>query len=482
MPNPLEKLNEYCFKLPKAYKPGMRVDGVIYSCDNLLEGLLKDKALEQVANVAFLPGIVQASLAMPDIHWGYGFPIGGVAATNIDKNGVISPGGVGFDINCGVRLVKTGLSHKEIAKHLPELMKKLYHIIPAGVGSKGDIRLNKKELRKILVKGAAWAVGQGFGTKQDLEFTEENGCMSNAEPDCISAHALERGQAQAGTLGAGNHFLELQVIDKIYEPQICSELGLEKEQITIMIHTGSRGFGHQVCTDYIKVMLGCLSKFDINVPDRQLACAPVNSPEGQEYLGAMGCAANYAWCNRQVLMHLVRDVFEKFFKQSRQKLKMNLIYDVAHNIAKIETHAIDGRQVRLCVHRKGATRAFGPGHKDIPARYRKFGQPVIIPGDMGRNSYLLCGTEKAMQETFGSTCHGAGRLKSRSQAIRTLDTKQVLSELNQKGIIVHARGRQTISEEAPQAYKDINEIVNVVHNAGISKKVCRMRPIGVIKG
>jgi tRNA-splicing ligase RtcB len=438
--------------------------------------------LEQVANVAFLPGIVKASFAMPDIHWGYGFPIGGVAATNIDENGVISPGGVGFDINCGVRLVKTGLFLKDVEKHTSKLVQDLYNLVPAGVGSKGNIRLTKKEQRSILTKGAAWAIEQGFGIKEDLEFTEENGRMSYAEPDFISEHALERGQAQAGTLGAGNHFLELQVIDNIYEPQICDELGLGKGQITIMIHTGSRGFGHQVCTDYIKVMLGCLNKFSIRVPDRQLACAPVSSQQGQEYLGAMGCAANYAWCNRQVLMHLVRETFEKFFKQSWQKLKMNLIYDVAHNIAKIETHTINGRQLKLCVHRKGATRAFGPGHREIPGRYAKFGQPVIIPGDMGRNSYLLCGTEKAMQETFGSTCHGAGRLKSRSQAIRTLDTKKVLFELHQKGIIVHARGRKTISEEAPQAYKDVNEVVNVVHNAGISKRVCRMRPLGVIKG
>lgn len=482
MPQILEKINDYCFKIPKTYKPGMLVEGIVYTHGNLLDSLFKDKALEQVANVAFLPGIVKASLAMPDIHWGYGFPIGGVAATNIDKNGVISPGGVGFDINCGVRLVKTGLFHKDIEKHIEELIRALYHIVPAGVGSTGNIRLGKKEQRGLLTKGAAWAVEQGFGIKEDLEFTEENGCMKNADPELISAHALERGQAQAGTLGAGNHFLEIQAIDSIYEPQACSELGLEKGQITIMIHTGSRGFGHQVCTDYIKVMLECLGKYSIKVPDRQLACAPVKSREGQDYLGAMRCAANYAWCNRQVLMHLVRETFEKFFKQSWQKLKMNLIYDVAHNIAKIETHTINDQEVRLCVHRKGATRAFGPGHKEVPKRYEKIGQPVIIPGDMGRNSYLLCGTEKAMSETFGSTCHGAGRLKSRSQAIRMLDTSKVLAELREKGIIVHAKGRQTVSEEAPQAYKDVNEVVNVVHNAGISKKICRMRPLAVIKG
>jgi len=478
----LEKIDEYRFRIPKTYKPGMRTDGIIYINENMLPNLLKDQALEQVANVAFLPGIVKYSLAMPDIHWGYGFPIGGVAATDVENGGVVSPGGVGFDINCGVRLVKTALFYEQIKDKIEELINALYRATPAGVGSKGQIRVNEAEERKIMIKGAAWAVGRGYGTGADLECTEENGQMKNPNPDIISARAYERGKAQSGTLGSGNHFLEVQVIDTIYEEKIANLLQLAKGQITVMIHTGSRGFGHQVCDDYLRVMLNCLKKYRIDVPDRQLACAPVKSREGQDYLAAMSCAANYAWANRQILMHITRNVFEKFFGQSWESLHMNLIYDVAHNIAKIEKHMINNKEKTLCVHRKGATRAFGPEHPAIPQRYRAIGQPVIIPGDMGRNSYLLVGTQQAMDETFGSTCHGAGRLKSRSQAIKTLDRQQILRELKEKGIVIRAAGRETISEEAPQVYKDINEVVNIVHNAGISKKICRMRPLGVIKG
>ncbi len=478
----LEKIDDYRFRIPKTYKPGMRTPGIIYTDEKLLAGLLKDKALEQVANVAFLPGIVKYSLAMPDIHWGYGFSIGGVAATNIEKGGVVSPGGVGFDINCGVRLLKTNLFYDDIKNKIEDLINRLYHTVPAGVGSRGNIKTKGAEARKLLVKGAAWAVEKGYGTEADLECTEAHGQMQKANPDEISPHALERGASQAGTLGSGNHFLEIQRIDTIFDEQIAAQLNLSIGQIVIMIHTGSRGFGHQVCTDQIKLMLSCLTKYAIKVPDRQLACAPVKSREGQAYLGAMGCAANYAWANRQILMHFTRGVFEKFFGMSWEKLGMNLIYDVAHNIAKIEKHVVDGRQELLCVHRKGATRAFGPGHPELPDRYKAIGQPVIIPGDMGRHSYLLVGTQKAMEETFGSTCHGAGRAMSRSQAIRTLDRKHIVHELKEKGIVLRAVGRETIAEEAPQAYKDVNDVVAVVHNAGISKKVCRMRPLGVIKG
>ncbi|MFH1094080.1 MAG: RtcB family protein [Candidatus Omnitrophota bacterium] len=478
----LEKIDAYRFRIPKTYKPGMLTEGIVYSSEKLLGGLFKDKALEQVANVACLPGIVKASLAMPDIHWGYGFPIGGVAATDIDESGVISPGGVGFDINCGVRLLKTDLFYKDIAGFIPELIKELYKIIPAGVGSKGDIKLSNSEQKNMLLKGAGWAVAHGFGTQADLECTEEKGQMQNANPEAISQYAYERGRLQAGTLGSGNHFLELQVIDAVFESKICSEIGLEPGQIVVMIHTGSRGFGHQVCSDYVKVMLEGMAKHEIKVPDRQLACAPVNSKQGQAYLGAMGCAANYAWSNRQILTHRTREVFEKFFKQSWESLRMNLVYDVAHNIAKIEKHFVNGKERNLCVHRKGATRAFGPGSKDLPDRYKKIGQPVIIPGDMGTNSYLLAGTEKAMSETFGSTCHGAGRQKSRTQAIKTFNRQAILEELKAKGIVVYAKGRETICEEAPQAYKNIHDVISVVHNAGISKKLCRMRPLGVIKG
>jgi len=478
----LEKIDDYRWRIPRSYKPGMRVPGIIYANEKLLKDVRHDKAMEQVANVAFLPGIVNASLAMPDIHWGYGFSIGGVAATDIENGGVISPGGVGFDINCGVRLLKTNFQYDEIKDKIKDLVYVLFSDIPAGVGSKGDIRVSAREEREILLKGAKWAVDKGYGTEEDLECTEEYGAIQGADPNTVSDRAYERGKAQSGTLGSGNHFLEIQVIDQLYERDSCDEFGLTLGQITIMIHSGSRGFGYQVCDDYTKSMIRCLEKYHINVPDRQLACAPVNSQEGKAYLGAMKCAANYAWANRQCLMYLTRKVFEKVFAMSWQKMGMNLIYDVAHNIAKIEKYTLGGKEKTLCVHRKGATRAFGPGHPALPERYKRTGQPVIIPGDMGRNSYLLVGTKKAEEETFGSTCHGAGRLKSRTAAAKSINLNTLLKELESKGIIVKASGRGTIVEEAPQAYKDVNEVVDVVHNAGISKRVCRMRPLGVIKG
>jgi len=479
---PLEKIDGYRWRIPKSYKPGMRVDGLIYADEKLLKDIRQDKAPEQVANVAFLPGIVGASLAMPDIHWGYGFCIGGVAATDIEEGGVISPGGVGFDINCGVRLLKTNLTYKQIKDKLKDLVYALFSGIPSGVGSKGEIRVSPKEEMKILVKGARWAIEKSFGIEDDLECTEEYGAIEGADPEAVSERAYERGKAQAGTLGSGNHFLEVQVVDQLYDSKICDALGLELGQITVMIHSGSRGLGYQICDDYSRDMLGCLSKYKINVPDRQLACAPVKSAEGQGYLAAMRCAANYAWANRQCLMHLTRKIFERIFGRTWQDLGMFLIYDVAHNIAKIEKYIINGKEKKLCVHRKGATRAFGPGHPALPEKYRAFGQPVIIPGDMGRNSYLLVGTQKAMEETFGSTCHGAGRLKSRTAATRSIDAQSLLRELESQGIIVKASGRGTIVEEAPAAYKDVNEVVEVVHKAGIAKRVARMRPLGVIKG
>ena len=479
---PLEKIDDYRWRIPKTYKAGMRVPGIIYADEKLLKDIRQDKALEQVANVAFLPGIVKASLAMPDLHGGYGFPIGGVAATDVDAGGVISPGGVGFDINCGVRLLKTNFQYDEIKNKIKDLVAVLFSDIPSGLGSKGDIRVSAKEEREILVKGARWAVEKGYGSEDDLECTEEYGAIPGADPDAVSDRAYERGKAQSGTLGSGNHFIEVQAIDQLYNRDICDEFGLTLGQITIMIHSGSRGLGFQVCDDYTKSMIRCLEKYNINVPDRQLACAAVNSAEGKSYLGAMKCAANYAWANRQCLMYLTRKAFERFFSMSWQKMGMFLIYDVAHNIAKIEKHAVDGKEKTLCVHRKGATRAFGPGHPALPDRYKKTGQPVIIPGDMGRNSYLLVGTQKAMEETFGSTCHGAGRVKSRTAAAKSINLGTLLKELESKGITVMASGRGTIVEEAPQAYKDVNEVVDVVHHAGISKRVCRMRPLGVIKG
>ena len=441
---PLEKIDEYRWRIPKSYKSGMRVDGIIYAGEKMLKDIRSDKAAEQVANVAFLPGIVKHSLAMPDIHWGYGFPIGGVAATDVEAGGAISPGGVGFDINCGVRLIRTNLREEDLRPRLKDLVYALYNDIPAGVGSKGDIRISEAEERKLLVEGAKWVVDHGYGRAEDLDCTEERGAIKGADPDKVSMRAYERGKNQSGTLGSGNHFLEVQVIDTIYDEADAGALGLEKGQVMLMIHSGSRGLGYQVCDDYSKGMIRCLSKYGIDVPDRQLACAPVNSDEGKAYLGAMKCAANYAWANRQCLMHLARNVFEKVFHMGPKDLGMDLIYDVAHNIAKIEKYNIDGKERTLCVHRKGATRAFPPGHPDLPEKYKKIGQPVIIPGDMGRNSYLLVGTNKA-EETFYSTCHGAGRLLSRSAAIKISRGRSISRELENKGIIVKSSGRETLA-------------------------------------
>ena len=478
---PLERIDEFRWRLPKSYKAGMRADGVIYADERMMADIRNDKAAEQVANVAMLPGIVGNSLGMPDIHWGYGFPIGGVAATDVDAGGVISPGGVGFDINCGLRLMRTNLTVEEVKPKLRQLVQALYNDIPAGVGSKGDIKVSAKDERKLLAQGSGWVVANGYGRPEDLEYTEEHGAIKGADPDSVSPRAYERGKDQSGTLGSGNHFLEVQAVDDIYDAETAEIFGIEKAQVVLMIHSGSRGLGYQVCDEYSKDMIGCLSKYGIEVPDRQLACAPVNSPEGKAYLGAMKCAANYAWANRQCLMHLARGVFEKVFRRSEGDLGLDLIYDVAHNIAKIEKQKIGGKERTLCVHRKGATRAFPPGHPELPAKYQKTGQPVIIPGDMGRCSYLLTGTEKAA-ETFYSTCHGAGRRMSRSEAIKRAHGRSIARELESKGIIVMATGRGTLAEEMPEAYKDVNEVVGVVAGAGISRKVCRMRPLGVIKG
>jgi tRNA-splicing ligase RtcB len=477
----LKKIDDYRWMLPKSAKAGMRVDGIIYAGEKLLEDIKKDKALEQVANVAFLPGIVNASLAMPDIHWGYGFPIGGVAATDPDSGGVVSPGGVGFDVNCGVRFVRTNFHYEEIKDKVRDLVRNLFHSVPAGLGSKGEIRVGEKEERRIMLKGSAWAVENGYGVLADLEATEEHGAIAGADPGAVSDRAYERGKAQSGTLGSGNHFLEAQVVDHIYDADIAEQFGLSEGLITLMIHSGSRGFGYQICDDYLKVMVRAMQKYNISLPDRQLACAPLDSPEAKQYLAAMRAAANYAWNNRQCLMHLARKAFEHTFNMSWQKMGLDLIYDVAHNIAKLEKYKINGKEKTLCVHRKGATRAFPPGHPELAPRYQKTGQPVIIPGDMGRNSYLLVGTEKA-EETFYSTCHGAGRVKSRTAATKAFNVDKLVKELESKGIYIMASGRGTIVEEAPLAYKDVNDVVNVVHNVGISKRVCRMRPIGVVKG
>ncbi|NLS45247.1 MAG: RtcB family protein [Firmicutes bacterium] len=478
---PLDKVDRFRWRIPKTYKDGMRVPGLIYMDEEHIDIIRQDKAPEQVANAAHLPGMVGASLAMPDIHWGYGFAIGGVGATRLD-DGVISPGGVGFDINCGVRLLKTNLSEEDVRPYLDKLVDRLFRNIPSGVGSKGTLVLTKYEISEVLEKGAAWAVEKGYGRPRDLDMTEERGCMKGAKANKVSDRAYKRGMPQLGTLGSGNHFLEIQVIDELFDKDIAEKLGLSEDQVVMMIHSGSRGLGHQVCTDYLKTMERAVRKYDINIPDRQLACAPLNSPEGKDYFAAMAAAANYAWANRQVMMHLARQTFGEIFKRRPEDLGMDLIYDVAHNIAKIEEHVVDEKNLRVCVHRKGATRAFPPGHPDIPEEYSDIGQPVLVPGDMGRASYLLVGTEKALQETFGSSCHGAGRLMSRTAAKKTTSGMSVQSKLRDKGIIVKAASRGVLAEEAPEAYKDVNEVVRVCHEAGISLRVARMRPMGVVKG
>jgi tRNA-splicing ligase RtcB len=478
---PLDKVDRFRWRIPTSYKPGMRVPGLIYVDEGHLGVLREDQAPEQVANVAHLPGIVGASFAMPDIHWGYGFAIGGVGATRID-DGVISPGGVGFDINCGVRLLRTDLSEEDVHPQLERLVDQLFRDIPSGVGSKGALKLEKDEIKDVLEKGAGWAVEKGYGWQEDLDMTEERGCMKEARADKVSDRACKRGMPQLGTLGSGNHFLEIQVIEEIFEKSVAEKLRLSKGQVVIMIHSGSRGLGHQVCTDYLKVMERAVRKYNIDIPDRQLACAPLAAPEGQDYFAAMAAAANYAWANRQVMMHWTRETFGKVFRRRPEDLGMELIYDVAHNIAKIEDHVVDGKNIRVCVHRKGATRAFPPGHPDIPKAYSDIGQPVLVPGDMGTGSYLLVGTEKALRETFGSSCHGAGRLMSRTAAKKGVSGLTVQSELRDRGIIVKAASRGVLAEEAPEAYKDVNEVVRVCHEAGISLRVARMRPIGVIKG
>jgi tRNA-splicing ligase RtcB len=479
---PLKKIGDCRWEIPKSYKEGMRVPGLVFADEKLLPKIQSDRSLEQVANVAFLPGIVRYSLAMPDIHWGYGFPVGGVAATDPDNGGVISPGGIGFDINCGVRLVKTSLREEDVKPRLRELIQTLFSHIPCGVGESGSIRVEKSEERKMLVKGAKWSVEHGHGIAEDLNHTEANGVLEGADPDAVSDRAYQRGSNQLGTLGSGNHFLEVQKIDQVYDSEVAYQLGLELGQVTVMIHSGSRGFGYQICDDYLETTRRALTKYKISVPDIQLACAPVHSPEGKQYLAAMRCAANYAWNNRQCLMALARQVFERFFGRSFLDLGMHLIYDVAHNIAKFERYRVNGKEKLLCIHRKGATRAFPPGHPELAEDYRKIGQPVIIPGDMGRNSYLLVGTSQAMDETFGTSCHGAGRLMSRTAAVKDARGRSIEKELEEKGIIVIGRGKKGVAEEQPAAYKDVNEVVDVVHKAGIAKKVVRMRPMGVIKG
>jgi tRNA-splicing ligase RtcB len=478
----LNKIDDYRWEIPVSYKSGMRVPGLVYADETMLEVIKEEQSLEQVANLAFLPGIIKHSLAMPDIHWGYGFPIGGVAAMRI-SDGVVSPGGVGYDINCGVRLIRTDLMENEVRPKIKNLVNTLFHEVPSGLGSEGKIRMGEKEINEVLSEGAHWAVKNGFGLPEDLDVTEETGRLKGANPDKVSPRAKKRGAPQSGTLGSGNHFLEVQVVREIYDEVAAKTMGVERiGQVLLLIHTGSRGLGHQVCDDYLRIMEEAVQKCGINLPDRQLACAPLESREGKDYLSAMACAANYAWANRQSITHWARESFVKVFGKNIEQLGMRQIYDVAHNIAKIEEHTVDGQKLTLCVHRKGATRAFPAGHNDIPARYKDVGQPVLIPGDMGRCSYIAVGTERAMAETFGSTCHGAGRVQSRGAAKRSLRGVDVADELRARGITVKAGRMSSLAEEASQAYKDVTQVVEITHQAGISKKVAMASPMGVIKG
>ena len=475
----LNKISDYLWELPR--QNGMRVPAHLYASEPMLEDILSDNAPQQAANVAHMPGIVEASMAMPDIHWGYGFPIGGVAAFDTD-DGVISPGGVGYDINCGVRLMTSNLTREDVEPETDRVVDELFHRVPTGVGSSGAMHVSQQDLRAVLKQGAEWVANQGMSSHDDLEFVEENGQIDGADPSAVSSRALERGTDQIGTLGSGNHFLEFGYVAEVYDDRIANVLGLHEGQVTVIIHSGSRGFGYQVCDDALSKMGNAMNKYGIDLPDRQLACAPIGSPEGQQYIRGMHCAINYAFANRQAMAHNTRLAFEQALGASPREIGLKTVYEVAHNIAKFETHQVNGHEQELCVHRKGATRAFPAGHPEIPEAYQSVGQPVLIPGDMGRYSYVLVGTEKAMEETFGSTCHGAGRSMSRRQARKTAGNRNITAELANEGIVVRSDSDRTVREEHSAAYKDVADVVDAVEGAGISEKVVQLRPLGCIKG
>jgi len=477
----LQRLDDYRWVLPQEYKAGMLVPGIIFSNEEMLEGTGQHEAIEQVANVAFLPGIERYSLAMPDMHSGYGFPIGGVAATRVE-DGVISPAGVGFDINCGTRVLRTNLTEADISPKLKGLVDQIFRDVPAGMGASGRLRLNMDEIDAVLASGARWALDHAYAWPDDLEAMESSGALAG-DPDLVSPKAKRRGAPQLGTLGSGNHFLEIQVVDEVYDRQAAAAMSVTVGQVLVFIHTGSRGLGHQTCQDHLDVIEEACVRYGISVPDKQLACAPIRSDEGQKYLAAMNAAANFAYCNRQLITHWVREAFRRVLGlDPRADLDMSLIYDVSHNTAKIEEHRVDGELKELCVHRKGATRAFPPGHPDVPAKYQGIGQPVLVPGDMGRYSYIARGTHEAILQTWGSTCHGAGRAASRHAAKRMLKGVNVRQRLAERGICVRAQKPGALAEEASEAYKDVAAVIDVLDGAGIAKKVCRMRPIGVVKG
>jgi tRNA-splicing ligase RtcB len=475
----IHKIEDYLWEIPKTFRPKMRVPARILASEPLLDAIMEDRSLVQLVNVASLPGIQGASLVMPDVHEGYGFPIGGVAAT-LYPDGAISPGGIGYDINCGVRLLTSNQKIKEIKDKLDALSKELYAQIPSGMGKGGQIKLSAKEMDEVLLKGAEWAVGTGHGVKEDLAFMESKGRLENADPSLVSDMAKKRGTDQLGTIGSGNHFVEVDYVEKIYDETIAKAYGLSIGQVVVLIHTGSRGLGHQVATDYIRQIMTAMPNYGIEVPDRELACVPFNSVEGQNYFKAMCAAANYAWCNREVISGEVRTAWRNIFGSAVEPLK--LMYDVAHNIAKVETHLIDGVQAQVIVHRKGATRAFGPGFEELPESYKAAGQPVIIPGSMGTCSYVLAGTARSKELTFGSCCHGAGRRLSRTAAKKQVNAPVLKEKLKEKGIFVEAGSFKGIAEEAPIAYKDVNMVVETVSDSGIARKVAKLRPVAVIKG
>jgi tRNA-splicing ligase RtcB len=478
----LEKMDDYSWRIPK-YKSGMRVTGIVFANRDLLDKMQTDRTLQQCVNVAYLPGIYKYAITLPDGHEGYGFPIGGVAATDYEE-GVISPGGVGYDINCGVRLVTTNLSEEDIRPKLVQLANTIFDNVPCGLGSRRkDFKVSEHDLDRVVTNGVQWAIDRGLGWAEDAEHCEENGCMKNADPDKVSSNAKNRGLTQIGTLGSGNHFLEVQKVDKIYDSKTAETFGVQHEgQVTVMIHCGSRGFGHQVCSDYLRVMERAVQKYNITLPDRELACAPGKSQEAEDYYQAMACAVNYAFVNRQTILHWVRQSFQQVFRENPEKFGLKLVYDVAHNIAKIENHEVDGGRKKVWVHRKGATRAFPPGNPEIPASYRSAGQPVLIPGSMGTSSWLLVGTEHAMQKSFGSTAHGAGRMLSRSAAKRNFWGGDIKKALEQRGIYVRAASSVVLAEEADPAYKNVDTVVEVSDKIGIATKVARFLPIAVVKG
>lgn len=473
------KIDEYTYEIPKSYRPDMQVPARVFMNEKMMADILQDRAVWQLVNVSTLPGIKKYAFAMPDIHQGYGFPIGGVAATAIDEGGVISPGGIGYDINCGVRLLVANMTAAELHPHIEKVATRLFHKIPSGVGKGGKLTFDIGELDSILKGGAKRMVELGYGTARDLEFCEENGCMEAANPDLVSERAKKRGSDQLGTLGSGNHFLEVQEIDEIFDEKAAQAFGLQKGYVTVMIHCGSRGLGHQTCTDYVRTMMKKLPEWGYTLPDRELIYAPFNSQEGQNYFAAMAAAANYAWANRHMIGHWVREAWQEVIGQQAE---LATVYDVSHNIGKVEKHHINGAEYTLVMHRKGATRAFGPGRPEVPEKYKQVGQPVLIPGTMGTSSYILTGTKESMEVAFGTSCHGAGRRLSRAQAKKTVRGSQLREELERRGIVIRSDSDPGLAEEAPLAYKDVDNVVNVVAGAHLARKVARVKPLAVIKG